>query len=684
MNRPRASILTLFDPLHAPSTSLKDGNSRDDDSDKENSTPERPVPEQACGQTTMFFQSAYARGKDRKAVLPRSPRGLLVDIDEEPGWNESVDDTRSRKDRTPGGKAHLREIRLKNIRSSHWAHRSTETGMYGDHDIKSNAGGSEHSRMQSSVQNDQNVSAPLHTEPPDSLTMVINSINRPTVTLTRPPSPPDASLPCADSTPSPAPTLFIPQSPTICLSKLNASGTSLLSPSISLSPSTAFLIPSPTGKLLTRSKLSMVVEDEEDEEKIYPAESNGRQAMDAVVRRNDASDTPPLSLSMPRPLLQQSHFNASFDLMNDEVSFFSKMVEDLDLDSNTSATNNARSQAEDSNHLATSVSKAVLECLHDGVVNDNPPNTIHPPQAHRKYPRYSQCVSANLSRISGYWLRTAGSYRAKGINGRASARQGRSMWYVYRIFSAQRLQFKLTCLDFTVTIHDNPRVDDSQLEHSQVPSIQIRSNFNGLVPCVVKPLRIQKLKPKVVEQVSRSESPKPDAVSSRVVAIKPSRAQRPPPGMICAIPPAIGRSADSRLSPALNAMDHVSVASQPRRVRQVMGAQSQVSESVAQPVAQPKGAVKGTPFAIHTEKSGLGNEKVGVVNDPTRAARKLASQTTTRVGQPTPHSSARPAGPSTLPVPIKKGPSSGIPRPASSNSRLPAPGYRSRETWMMK
>ncbi|KAF8462074.1 hypothetical protein DFH94DRAFT_615984, partial [Russula ochroleuca] len=79
MNRPRESLLTLFDPLFSgdpvSTPPRRDAPSPDLGSDKENAAPsasDSPIT------LTKFFNRIYTR---RKAQLPRLlPRGRLIDL----------------------------------------------------------------------------------------------------------------------------------------------------------------------------------------------------------------------------------------------------------------------------------------------------------------------------------------------------------------------------------------------------------------------------------------------------------------------------------------------------------------------------------------------------------------------------------------------------------------------------
>lgn len=69
-NRPRDSILSLFDPLAAPTTPERDVSTPDSASDKENDGP---------GQVTVFFNRIYTKPQTPTHVASPST-GQLIDF----------------------------------------------------------------------------------------------------------------------------------------------------------------------------------------------------------------------------------------------------------------------------------------------------------------------------------------------------------------------------------------------------------------------------------------------------------------------------------------------------------------------------------------------------------------------------------------------------------------------------
>ncbi|EPT01698.1 hypothetical protein FOMPIDRAFT_1119763, partial [Fomitopsis schrenkii] len=68
-NKPRNSVLYLFDPLESMSTPRRDGSPDSSSSDKENDV--QP------GEVTMFFNRIYTSQKD---TVPKTPNGKLIDF----------------------------------------------------------------------------------------------------------------------------------------------------------------------------------------------------------------------------------------------------------------------------------------------------------------------------------------------------------------------------------------------------------------------------------------------------------------------------------------------------------------------------------------------------------------------------------------------------------------------------
>ncbi len=68
-NRPRDSILSLFDPLATPATPERELSSPDSASDKENDGP---------GQVTIFFNRIYTKQQSSHASSPST--GKLIDF----------------------------------------------------------------------------------------------------------------------------------------------------------------------------------------------------------------------------------------------------------------------------------------------------------------------------------------------------------------------------------------------------------------------------------------------------------------------------------------------------------------------------------------------------------------------------------------------------------------------------
>ncbi|PCH42120.1 hypothetical protein WOLCODRAFT_72072, partial [Wolfiporia cocos MD-104 SS10] len=71
-NKPRNSILHLFDPLVSPATPRRDASPDSGSSDKENDLPPAP------GEVTVFFNRIYT--SNRNAAPPSTPQGPLIDI----------------------------------------------------------------------------------------------------------------------------------------------------------------------------------------------------------------------------------------------------------------------------------------------------------------------------------------------------------------------------------------------------------------------------------------------------------------------------------------------------------------------------------------------------------------------------------------------------------------------------